>query len=147
MEPATHSALFPILGVLGFIVVFPIFWCGVVGLISVIGGWRTLAAHYAVPTFGGTVLSHATTGRLGLANYRNVLKVGWSEQGLHLGVMVFFRPFHPPLCIPWQDVTRRTQGKFLFFAWDMLEVQGVKVALVTSLLAPIAAKLPPVSAA
>ncbi len=143
MEAAAPSALWAVLGIAGFLVVFPLFWCAVVALISVLSGWNRLAAQYAVPEFTGTVLAHNATARIGLARYRGVLKVAWSEQGLHLGVMIFFRPLHPPLCIPWRDIASREQRKFLFIEWDVIEVQGVKIALSAPVLGPVANRLPP----
>ena len=44
-------------------------------------------------------------GSVHLARYNGVLTVGVNPAGLYLAVMPLFRPGHPPLFIPWPDVT------------------------------------------
>jgi hypothetical protein len=56
---------------------------------------------------------------VGLANYNSVLHVGVQPEGLHLSVMALFRVGHPPLLIPWDEITdvrRRTMLWYTLYA-------------------------------
>ena len=98
--------------VIAFFFVFPLFWLGIVYLLSRLGGWPGLARHYAYHgTFSGTTfnMQSATTGPLG--NYRNCMTFGVNDDGLYMSPLVFFRPGHPPLLIPWDEIeARESQG-------------------------------------
>lgn len=94
---------------LGIIVVFPIFfggiWSGVCYLISIIGGWQSLATKYKAPK--DTYIEQKFTsenGRFGVSNYKFTLTVGFSGAGIYFANNPFFRIGHPPLLIPWRDL-------------------------------------------
>ena len=91
--------------VLGFAVVFPLMWGGVVGPISLIGGWSSLARRfrYDSPPPGGRRRS-SLSACVGWSNYKFTLNVTTANEGLYLTVHPLFRPFHPPLLIPWAEV-------------------------------------------
>jgi len=98
--------------VLGFAVVFPLFWCFVVGLVSHIGGWSRLARRFPEDPRTRTAnregtTHHGVSGRIGVASYRHVLTVRTTPEGLHLSVMPLFRSGHPSLFIPWSAVRER----------------------------------------
>jgi hypothetical protein len=104
--------------VLGFAVVFPLFWCLVVTLIGHVGDWARLARRFpAGPRPGNPAperpFRHGVSGRIGLASYRHVLSVGTSRDGLHLAVMPLFRCGHRPLFIPWSAVLERHPVRLL----------------------------------
>ena len=40
-------------------------------------------------------------------NYGNILTVGANARGLYLAVFLLFRMAHPPLFIPWTDISVR----------------------------------------
>lgn len=94
---------------LGIVVAFPIFfgaiWSGVCYLISIIGGWQSLATQYKAPqdTFVEQKFT-SENGRFGVANYKFTLTVGFPGTGLYFANNPFFRIGHPPLLIPWRDV-------------------------------------------
>ena len=104
-QPGPLPWFLPVLIVVGFLVIFPAFWCAVVKLISVAGGWSRLATRYPASE---PALDHRwpmQSGRFGgLGNYRNVLTVGVGPEGLFLDVMALFRVGHAPLLVPWEDV-------------------------------------------
>ncbi len=106
-EPANALWLllmFPLICIL-FIVFFITLWNFVVFLIAVIGGWLRLAQHYrAQADFEGTKWP-MQSGYMGLSRYRGVLTIGANSQGLYLAVFPLFRIAHPPLFIPWSDIT------------------------------------------
>ena len=98
------------LAVVGFFV----FWCFIVWLISAVGGWSSLAAHYRneLP-FTGRTWSFRSGMMGGIARYNGALTVGVNPSGLYLSVLPLFRPGHPPLFIPWSDVTVGNEQRFL----------------------------------
>jgi len=49
-----------------------------------------------------------------LTNYGNCLTVGANSDGLYLGILFFFRFMHPPLFIPWSEVSISTKRSWLF---------------------------------
>lgn len=96
--------------VLAFLVFFPVMWLGVTGLLSVLGGWRSLASYYPAgpAAAGGRAAARYATGamRRGLlpVNYSHCLAVDPREDGFGLWVALPFRFMHPPLLIPWTAV-------------------------------------------
>jgi len=99
-------ALFVVGMVLGFAAFFAGEWCLLVWLFSRIGGWSRLAQRYAATQQpSGTIYSRQTA-ELGLMRYRSCLTVGMSPEGLYLKVWPMFRLGHPPLLIPWADVSQ-----------------------------------------
>lgn len=98
---------------LAFLVVFPVIWCGVVWLVGRFG-WHTLAAAYATdaPATGETF--RFQSGRVGASSYSGVLTVSIEPDGLRLDVMALYRPGHPPVLIPWDEVLDITPRKGLF---------------------------------
>lgn len=103
-EPA--PAWLPVAIVGGFAVVFPLFWMGIVSMLGRFGGWARLAGVFPLPP--GTPDPPGwfawTSGRLGWTSYRSVLRVGPSEQGLHLWTVRFFRTGHPRVLVPWDQL-------------------------------------------
>lgn len=114
------SVWFPI----GFPLAFAALWCGIIFLISRMGGWSSLAQRYQhVGSFDGyrkRFVTGAVTGGpfLGFpCNYGNCLTLGADSHGLYLAVFPLFRPGHPPLFVPWPDVTvKPAKGWFSTYA-------------------------------
>ena len=93
-----------------FIVIFPLFWCGVVYLIANVGGWVRLAKHYRYDgTFQGQQWS-LQSARFGWSSYRSALTVGANWEGLYLRPMFLFRCGHAPLFFPWHDLSVKQTG-------------------------------------
>ncbi len=103
-HPAGCAAICP--------VYFVALWLLISAIISFAGGWFALSNRYRTrdPFFGSEW--GMQSGRMRwMTNYNNVLTVGASPEGLYLAVMFLFRFMHPPLLIPWSDITvRRTDG-------------------------------------
>jgi hypothetical protein len=98
-------------------IIFPLYftalWVLVGFIISYIGGWWTLRTRYrARAPFSGQLIRGQSGQMRWLAGYSTCLNVGANEEGLFLSTMVLFRAGHPPLLIPWDEVTVR-RGKFL----------------------------------
>lgn len=93
-----------VLIVLGFVVLFPLFWISVFWLLSRLSGWGRLAEsfpHRFEPT--GDILLFASA-RVGWVDYSAALILGVGEEGLYLVPMWLFRPFHAPVLVPWTQI-------------------------------------------
>jgi len=93
-------------------------WVGVTLLLGFLSGWVSLAGEYRTSKpFSGDWwgLKSAYMGPLGpLGSMRNCLNIGANQAGLYLSVFFVFRPGHPPLFIPWDDITVEDE-KGIFF--------------------------------
>jgi hypothetical protein len=102
-----------------FWLVFPLYfvslWLLVSTIISYVGGWTALATRFRLETpFTGQQWS-GNRGRMRWnTGYSRCLTIGCSSEGLYLALMPLFRFRHPPLLIPWSEVSV-SRRKFLFF--------------------------------
>lgn len=115
-----------------FLVAFPAGWCFVLFVISWIGGWRRLARRFPAagrPTGGETY--YLLSGSMGMAQARGTLILTIAPAGLYLTNLFLFRPFHPPLLLPWSGVRTLEQRKSLFGGYWVLvfEDAGTTVEL------------------
>jgi hypothetical protein len=87
-------------------------WLLLSAIISLMGGWFSLAKAYgARAAFNGTKWRMQSGQMRRRANYNNVLTLGVSQQGLYLASMFLFRFMHPPLLVPWNEIkVRRSKG-------------------------------------
>jgi len=70
-----------------------------------VGGWRQLARRYrSRERFEGKRILMQTLRMRWMVSYGNSVHFGANARGLHISMFLFFRPFHPPLFIPWGDV-------------------------------------------
>ncbi|TGE08447.1 hypothetical protein [Hymenobacter fodinae] len=97
---------------------FPIFFVGLFSLVSFIVsqlGWQRLARCYAAEAVPATLdrmlLAYL---RIGMANYKNVVRTGVTPEGLWLTTWKIFFIGHPPLCIPWSAFGPVRTRKFLW---------------------------------
>jgi hypothetical protein len=104
-----------------YIFFFTVLWICVCQLISTAGGWRLLSRDYrAAAPFDGKKLWFKSAGMRYWMNYNNCLAVGANTYGLYLAVLPIFRVGHPPLFMPWTEIsteagTRRLFGDFVKF--------------------------------
>ena len=102
----TTSALVPLI-VIGFGAFFVLIWTFVLWLAAWVGGWQKLAEQFAATfVYSGEVVKYVSA-RFGLANYSGMLILGAGDQGLYLVPIRIYRPFHPPLLIPWTEIEAR----------------------------------------
>ena len=91
---------------------FIFLWATVLFILAHVGGWSRLAQYYQTQSkFEGEKWSFKS-GRMGLTNYSGCLTIGANDQGLYLAVFPLFRVGHPPLFIPWYDITTSKSKKF-----------------------------------
>ena len=126
MEPTTDfSTILSILLSFGmFLIVFPLFWIAVVYLVSLLSGWGRLAQYYQTTSpFNGQTYSWQS-GYFNWARYNGVLVTGGDRDYLYLAVSILFRVGHPPLLIPWYDITTE-EGNWYFMKMVVLQFNKV----------------------
>lgn len=130
---ASSDPLWIALMILGaFAVVFPLFWAAVLVLLSQIGGWSRLAQRFPAgdrPVTGEPRL--ASWAMVGPISYRFVLTVRVNADGFFLTIMPLFRIAHPPLFIPWMDVTGRKPWQFLWMHGERISIGEPHAATLT----------------
>ena len=90
-------------------------WITISFLLSIIGGWFSLSRRYKSPrTYYEDRYSFQSAAFRYVVSYNRCLTIGGDEQGLHMSVMLPFRLFHPPIYIPWNDITKGKRESRLF---------------------------------
>jgi hypothetical protein len=82
-------------------------------LSSVIGGWSKLASRYKLTQHFTGVIFPTRSAMMGMTRYTNCLTLGANKEGLYLEVFVWMKLNHPPLFIPWSDMTGKVQDSWL----------------------------------
>jgi hypothetical protein len=84
----------------------PAFWLGITTLIGRVGGWGLLGREYAAqdPMPEERWRFQSAFMRYGTA-YRNALTVAADYRGLYVAPFVIFRAGHPPLFVPWGEIS------------------------------------------
>jgi hypothetical protein len=95
------------------VLIFIFCWLALLILIAKLSGWARLAHHYLpdAPHDGVWFRFQSAGMRFG-TNYGGCLTVGVQRKGLYLAVWFLFRVGHPPLLIPWHDITMTERKKF-----------------------------------
>jgi hypothetical protein len=89
-----------------FVLLFCGTWILVSFSISRASGWTKLAQIYAAQQpFSGTLIRFQAAQFRRATNYNGCLDFGSDMHGLYIVPMLIFRAFHPPLRIPWSEVT------------------------------------------
>lgn len=81
-------------------------WLLVCFIVSHLGGWSSLARIYrSEKPFDGQTW-HGCSGFFKFfGSYRRTLTLGANSEGLYIAVLALFRLAHPPLYIPWSEVS------------------------------------------
>lgn len=88
-------------------------WCIVLWVIARTFGWRRLAQRYEDTSFFATSsrdIVRFASAQIGLASYSGVLILDATDTGVSIVPIRIFRPFHPPLTIPWSEMTIQVRG-------------------------------------
>jgi len=89
-------------------------WVGVSLLMSLIGGWAFLRRRFRLSgTFKGKRWSYQSGQMRFIAGYRNCLTLGANDEGLYMATSLLFRIGHPPLLIPWSQITVDSKNEYL----------------------------------
>ena len=69
-------------------------------------GWAVLARRFRLRSKFIGSRWHFQSGQMRwLCGYNHCLTVGGNSEGLYLSTSRLFRPFHPPLFIPWTEIS------------------------------------------
>jgi hypothetical protein len=93
-------------------------------------GWSALAAEYrsTAPRLGKPLRCSMVMGRWPWSVfYRGMVHVRLDATGLTLSVFPLFRLFHPPLFIPWSDVSECKRETFLLAACASISLSRSKM--------------------
>lgn len=94
-------------------VVLPLGWALICLAIARLTGWSRLSHAYRLTgKFNGRIWWFRSAGFRWSAGYSGSLNLGASPDGLYLAVFPLFRIGHPPLFVPWQDVSRAEGRRF-----------------------------------
>ncbi len=100
-------------GLTAVLTIFVGFWLLITYMLAA-GGWAVLAKFYpAKPDFTGESF-WMRSARLGpMTRYSNCIFFGANHQGITMSVFFPFRFNHPPLFIPWSDISAgMSTGRF-----------------------------------
>ncbi|HEY2391779.1 MAG TPA: hypothetical protein VGK22_11460 [Candidatus Angelobacter sp.] len=104
-----------------FFVVTP--WVVVAYWIALLGGWRLLAKRFRLQgEFTGAKWNMQSASMRFASNYNNVLTVGADSTGLFVVPLILFRARHPPLFVPWNEISISRTTKFYFFRFVVLRL-------------------------
>lgn len=126
LNPASNKKTWlPVL----FPVLFVAMWLLTTFLLALMGGWRTLSQHYTAKSpFVGQRFRFRSVQFGSFTSYSSVVTLGAAPGGLYLAVAPIFRLAHPPLFIPWSDITAR---EFKGWLTKQVELEFVKASSVT----------------
>jgi len=95
----------PALSAVGFAVCFVALWITVGFIVSLIGGWRSLAERYRTDRVFPAHKRWMQSAQMRfLCGYNHVLTLASDSNGLYLATFFLFRVGHPPLFIPWNEI-------------------------------------------
>jgi len=102
---------------------FVTLWLFVSFILSHIGGWATLAKQYRLQRPFTGAKWHFQSGQMRLlAGYSRCLTAGCNTDGLYLGILFLFRFAHPPLFLPWNEISVQRKKIWLFGDYVRLEL-------------------------
>jgi hypothetical protein len=105
---------------------FAILWLGILHAIAWMGGWTKLAREFPDNEQHNAEKpirrARFQSGSFGLMNYNSCLNIGIYEAGVRVSVLWPFRPGHPPLFIPWNELCEPREKRVFPFV-RRLEVQ------------------------
>jgi hypothetical protein len=89
-------------------------WIAISLFLSLVGGWQALAQKYRAPErIHGERFWLKSAGMRWGVGYRSALNFGVDVQGLFVSIVPIFRIGHPPLFIPWSDISFTRQRQWL----------------------------------
>lgn len=128
--PAPEWLVFAIVG--GFLIIFPLFWCFVVWMLSRISGWHRLAARHASGSRLVTGTRHCgVTGMVGAVGHRGTLTLHFDSEGFFIEVMPLFKVGHPRLFIPWTEISGRKDRTVLWWKSVSLSIGQPQITTIT----------------
>lgn len=119
----THIDLGPAPSIIIFLIFFAAVWCVTALLTGKMSGWAILGRRFITTfPFPGQVWRWKSARMRWGANYNNSLTIGADPTGLYLSMLFFFRIGHPPLFVPWPEISFRSRRTILFFKFVELSL-------------------------
>ncbi len=103
---------------------FAALWSFALFVSSALGGWWKLSNRFCADGPARGEKLSMLSGRMRFFNYSFVLNAVLSERGLYLSVLLPFRPFHPPLFIPWESIRNARRESVFFSRYAVFDVYG-----------------------
>jgi hypothetical protein len=123
MQPSTPPDALP----QWFFPLFALSWLAISALLSLIGGWHSLAQEFRAEDDGSGERFYFVSGGLGArfapVSYRGCLFVTVGDRGIRLSIFFLFRFLSPPLFIPWEEVSSVEERRFLFFRHTVIHLR------------------------
>jgi hypothetical protein len=110
-----------------FLVVFPLFWCGILWLLSILSGWHMLAARFPAPDEERGERYSGASARIGAGipvNFNYTLTVHIDQAGVRLACSLPALGAFKPMHIPWRAIVEATPKRVLFGNAVRLGIQG-----------------------
>ena len=98
-----------------------LFWAVMQGL-SRISGWQQVARQYPANRPPGGIKFSVQSAALWWVSYNNCLTIYRDDYGLHIYPWLPFRIGHPPLLIPWTEMHRPVESRFLGMRFISVDV-------------------------
>lgn len=88
------------------VILIAVFWIVTSIVLSASGGWFALGRRFRVAKeFAGKSWRWQSAQMRWIASYHNCITVGASPEGLYVAPFFPFRLAHPPLFIPWSEIS------------------------------------------
>ena len=105
-------------------------WVVVGFALSRIGKWHSLARRFRAAEKPNGKAFAFKSGQIGVVSYGNCLNVTLAKEGLHLSVFFPFRIGHPPLLLPWTEVSRVEKKKTLWWEYVVVTIGDPEVGMI-----------------
>ncbi|GLR18415.1 hypothetical protein [Portibacter lacus] len=95
--------------------------------------WSKLSNNYrSIDNFYGSNFGKFNA-RINDLNYSSRLYLQYNDEGIHLSVVKRYRPFHPPVFIPWNDIheVNKTEEKVHIIVGNHLENTPIEISMTT----------------
>ena len=95
-------------------------WLFVIYLLAAASGWRLLARRFRLQgEFTGQKWRMQSARLRWMISFNNCLTIGADETGLFMAPMLLFRPWQPPLFIPWAEISYAGTSGIVFKYVDL----------------------------
>lgn len=96
----------------GAVLFFLAVWATICLTVSCWSGWHLLAERFRSEREFAGELSRFQSGRMRWGcGYNNALTLGANADGLYMATLAIIRLGHPPLFIPWMEITARNEKR------------------------------------
>ncbi len=111
-----------------FIPGFVALWLGICAALGLAGGWHSLAKNFRAVGPAPGERFHFVSGSMGRplfpVSYGSCLFATVGESGFRLSLFFLFRPFSPPLFIPWSEVEWIESRSLFLFRYVVIRIRN-----------------------